>query len=185
MVFQNKIGLIVEGESDRRVLEKVFSKIGVNAEFRLIPGGFNVRKINRLVSMLRDSGCKKVIVLKDTECKHKDEMYEELKDKIRELEGVEVCFVQCSLEAWLLADEEAIESFIRDRAKKSVKLKKFSNPESISEPKEEMKDILRKAGFKVGYVEAEHAPEIASRANISKWEEKCESFKELMEKIRN
>ncbi|MDT7864534.1 MAG: hypothetical protein RQ922_01485 [Thermoproteota archaeon] len=44
-------------------------------------------------------------------------MYEELKDKIRELEGVEVCFVQCSLEAWLLADEEAIESFIRDRAK--------------------------------------------------------------------
>jgi 5S rRNA maturation endonuclease (ribonuclease M5) len=185
VAFQNKIGLIVEGESDKRTLEKVFSKIRINAEFRVIPGGFNVRKINVLARMLSNSGCKKVIVLKDTECKQKDEMYEELKDKIRELEEVEICFVQCSLESWLLADEKAIEYLIDEKTKRSVKVKNFSNPESIPKPKDEMREIFRKAGVRISYIETVHAPEIASRADINKWEEKCESFKEMMEKIRN
>jgi 5S rRNA maturation endonuclease (ribonuclease M5) len=56
VAFRNKIGLIVEGDSDKRTLEKVFTKIGIDAEFRVIPGGFNVRKINRLASMLSNSG---------------------------------------------------------------------------------------------------------------------------------
>jgi 5S rRNA maturation endonuclease (ribonuclease M5) len=185
VVFQNKIGLIVEGESDKKALKEIFSKIGINAEFRVIPGGFNVRKINVLARMLSNSGCKKVIVLKDTECKQKDEMYEELKDKIRELEGVDVCLVQCSLESWLVADEKAIESLIGEKTKRSVKVKNFSNPESIPKPKDEMREIFRKAGVRISYIETVHAPEIASRADINKWEEKCESFKEMMEKIRN
>jgi hypothetical protein len=29
------------------------------------------------------------------------------------------------------------------------------------------------------------APEIASHANIKRWEERCKSFKEFMEKIKN
>jgi 5S rRNA maturation endonuclease (ribonuclease M5) len=185
VAFRNKIGLIVEGESDKRTLEKIFTKIGINAEFRVISGGFPVRKINVLASMLRNSGCNKVIVLKDTECKPKDEMYEELKDKIRELEEVEICFVQCALESWLLADEKAIESLISEKMKRSVKVKNFSNPEFIPKPKDEMNEIFRKAGVRIKYNEIVHAPEIASRADINKWEEKCESFKEMMEKVRN
>jgi len=184
-VFRDKIGLIVEGESDRRALEKIFSRIGVDVEFRIVQG-FPVRKINAFAREMRNSGCKKVLILRDTECKEKIERYEELKDKIRELEGIEVCFAQCSLESWLLADEEAIESLLRERTRKPVKIEIISNPESIPDPKNKMNEIFRRTkGFKLGYIEVTHAPEIASRANISKLEEKCQNFREMMKKIKN
>jgi hypothetical protein len=184
-VFRDKIGLIVEGESDRRALEKLFSKTGVMVEFRIIQG-FPVRKFNVLAREMRNSGCKKVLILRDTECKEKIERFEELKDKIGELEGIEVCFAQCSLESWLLADEGAVESLLREKTKRPVKVEIISNPESIPKPKDKMNEIFRRTrGFKLGYIEITHAPEIASRANIGKLEEKCESFREMMKKIKN
>jgi hypothetical protein len=79
-------------------------------------------------------------------------MYEELKDKIRELEEVEICFVQCSLESWLLADEKAIEYLISEKTKRSVKVKNFSNPESIPKPKDEIREIFRKTGVRISYI---------------------------------
>jgi hypothetical protein len=177
--------LIVEGESDKRVLEKIFSKVGIDVEFRIVQG-FPVRKINVLAREMRNSGCRKVLVLRDTECKERNERYEELRDKIKELEEVDVCFAQCSLESWLLADEGAVESLLRERTKKPVKVRAISNPESISRPKDKMKEIFRRTrGFKLGYIEIVDAPEIASRVDISKLEEKCESFREMMRKIRN
>jgi len=185
VVFRDKIGLIVEGESDRRALEKIFSKAGINVEFRIVQG-FSVKKINALAREMRNSGCKKVLILRDTECKEKIERYEELKDKIRELEGVEVCFAQCSLESWLLADEEAVESMLREKTKKPVKVESISNPEYVPKPKDKMNEIFRRTrGFKLGYIEITHAPEIASRVNVGKLEKKCESFREMMKKIKN
>jgi 5S rRNA maturation endonuclease (ribonuclease M5) len=184
-VFQDKIGLIVEGESDRRAFEKIFSNAGIEAEFRIVQG-FPVRKFNALAREMKNSGCKKVLILRDTECKGKIERYEELKEKIRELEGIEVCFAQCSLESWLLADEEAVDSLLRERSKKPIKVEIISNPESIPKPKDKMNEIFRRTrGIKLGYIEIAHAPEIASRVKIGKLEEKCESFREMMKKIKN
>lgn len=174
------VGVIVEGESDEKVLKEIFSKYGLNAEFRQARG-FNARKFNSLGRRLKESGCGKVIILRDTECKKKEDRREELREKINELErGIEVCFAQCALEAWLLADEKAIEVV------EGKEVKEIPEPESLKDPKEVMKDIFRKArGFKLGYNAPRHAPKIAHEMDVGKLEQKCDSFREMINIARD
>jgi len=40
------VGVIVEGESDEKVLKEIFSKYGLNAEFRQ-ERGFNAKKMKK------------------------------------------------------------------------------------------------------------------------------------------
>ena len=178
--MSRKVGIIVEGESDRRALSKILSRYGLKAEFRLLQGGFNVRKINSLARGLKEAGCDKVVVLRDTEYKSKEERRSELSRKISELaEGVEVCFVRCSLESWLLADEKAVEAVT------GVKVKEYSNPELIPNHKEELRRIFKRRGSKLGYTAVSHVPKIVENMNLKKLEAKCLSFKEFLEVIRD
>ncbi|MEM0171811.1 MAG: DUF4276 family protein [Conexivisphaerales archaeon] len=176
----HKIGLIVEGESDKRALKEIILKYGLRAEFGVCPG-FSIRKIAKLGEMLKESGCEKVIVLRDTECEERERKKEELKQEINELErkGMKVCFAQCELETWLLADEKAIESVT------GVKMKEIANPESIGNAKEKIKEIFRKKGARLGYLAVEHAPKIAHKMNVEKLERKCASFKEFISTLKD
>lgn len=168
MVFhRRKVGIIVEDKrSDGEVIKKLLHKYELEAE-TIKQLGFNVRKFNVLGRKLRELGCEKVIVLRDTECKREEERYEELKEKINVLEEIEVCFAKCAMEAWLLADKEAIESIVGD------KIKEKSNPESLENPKKVMEDIFRNSrGIKFNYNAPRDASKIADRIEVSKIEKK-------------
>lgn len=172
------LGIIVEGPSDEEALKEIFQKYDLHPDFRLIPGGFPTRKINRLGELLRRKGHQRVLFLKDTECKDVDTRREELRNKL-ELLDFPVFFVQCALEAWLLADKKAVESVVGEEITNFP-----NNPEEISDPTDTLNRIFEKhIDLRHKYVrnKPKNAREIASKLEVEKIEEKCNSFQEVID----
>lgn len=166
------IGFVVEGSSDKKVIEEICKKIHVKPEIRhkRPGGGISPRKTESYAKdLLYKKSCKKVIILKDSHCSDPAEVERKTRDKIKFNENVKICIVVHAIESWLLADEEAIGDYL------SSKIKEIHNPENACKPEEVLGGIFKKNGRE--YLKGGEDPrEIAKRLRLEKVIKKCPSF---------
>jgi hypothetical protein len=171
------IGVIVEGESDEKVIREITQKLGVPAKIRRSRRGATIQNPRKTGSYVVDllSDCEKVVILKDSHCSDPHEKEEKLRERLQE-EGLlvdgdlHVCIVVHAIESWLLADEEAIGDYL------SSKVREIHNPENECKPEEVLDELFKRYG-KV-YLKGGDAPgELARRLNLEKVSHKCPSFK--------
>lgn len=93
--------------------------------------------------------------------------------------GVQFCGVRQEMEAWLLADVDAINSVARDRGGQTVPFVR-GEIEEIGNPKERLTQLLSKAGLPYN---AEVCREIAHRADIETLRHRCPSFRSFEQKV--
>ncbi len=80
------------------------------------------------------------------------------------------------LEAWILADERALASFLSTDAH-PVRIRRTRKPESVKDPKARLKDIFRKSGHRIrDYVDRTHALKIVQCLTDLQRLETCATF---------
>jgi Domain of unknown function (DUF4276) len=97
---------------------------------------------------------------------------------------VHFCAIRHEIEAWLLADEEAITGVARSRGLIARHAPHTGeSPEELVHPKERLRDVvLRECGL--GYTPAV-CGEIAARMNLDQLRHRCPSFVRFEEKLHD
>lgn len=174
-----KVGLIAEDWSDIEVIKCLLAKLTTTkAEVVGLTGngcGAIFRKADRFARQLNARGCKLLILVCDLDERALAEMRAELENKLAGImhnKKVVVIPVK-ELEAWLLADHDAINKALK--TKKPIK--KQSNPEAIRRPKEHLRDLIERASErKVRYVNTIHNAKIARYLSTQVLRRRCASF---------
>ena len=173
------IGVIVEGESDEKVIREITRKLGVPAKIRRSRRGATIQSPRKTGSYVVDllSDCEKVVILKDSHCSDPHAKEENLRGRLQgaglPVDGdLHICMVVHAIESWLLADEEAISDYL------GSKVKELRDPETECKPEEVLEELFKKTG-KV-YLKGGEAPrELARRLSVEKLITKCPSFKKF------
>lgn len=170
------MGIIVEGESDEKVIREITNKLGVNAKIRRSKRGAKIQSPKKTKSYVLDLlyDCDKVVILKDSHCSDPYEKERNLEEGLKELEvsfngSIQICIVVHAIESWRLADEEAIGDYLTSA------VKEIKNPEDECEPDKVLDEIFKKNGRV--YLKGGVAPgEIAKRLSLEQLIKKCPSF---------
>lgn len=178
-------GVVVEGIYDEAVLKELIQKCiangvevigrpcgsrdkllkmfpGILEEFRYVKGGTHVDK---------------AIVIRDADNKSPAELIKKMETKVSNRSYPfhrKLLVAVQKLEAWLLADENAISAIT------GKKVARVQNPEDLSDPKERLNRLLSAA--KISYT-AEVARKIAASAKVETIESRCPSFKKFREAV--
>lgn len=139
-----KVGFIVEGETEKIIIEsEKFKEFLSNNDYELVTpvinakGGGNLlpNNIEPFIKILKDSQADKIAVLTDLE----DEIsVDEVKKRIGHSE-IEVIFVAVkAIEAWFLADTEAMKLFL-----KTDNFREEFPEQTAKKPFERIKEIIK------------------------------------------
>lgn len=118
--MKNKIGLIVEGGSDKKFFDDYFKKqFGFTKKMIVLPSGtgntckiMNERTVKCKIKDLRDKNCSEIYILLDLDSTCKKNTYDcvvELKKdyisklKFSNIENLEIIVVSSEIEAWMLS----------------------------------------------------------------------------------
>lgn len=173
-----RVGIIAEDESDIKTSDELLRKIA-SKNYQIKPVvahgcGQIVRKVLKWCELLDDRGCRALIVLHDLDEKVQVELRRKLEDELRDCpiaRWVVVIPVR-EIEAWLLADHEAIRKALNLR----VAISRISNPESIMDPKKKLGQLVyEKSGKRVRYVNTIHNARIAAKCEVAQLR-RCASF---------
>jgi hypothetical protein len=186
----NMYGVVIEGDYDEAALAEMIkrcSSIDIEIICRVCGGKekLMLRFPNYLESFRHEkegSHVDKAIVIRDADGKDPEELKRAMESKIRGRDypfEVRLNIIVQELEAWLLADEEAISRVTIPRSGKGVSCPNRP-PESIPNPKETLGGILSKAG--VSYTRAV-ARDIAKEADLDRIEARCPKFKEFRQAV--
>jgi hypothetical protein len=176
------IGFVVEGPSDVKTIREICRKIEVAEPQIRLTGGHDPRKAVSLSKLLLDRGCKKVVILKDTNCSDPEKVKESFVSQLRDHgmtkqfeQGVKICPVVSAIESWMLADEEAIADYL------GIEVEEIYEPERIHKPDETMNEIFKKhEAFQHQYLKGGTDPEeIAKRLDVQKVRKKCPHYIEF------
>ncbi|MCS4542454.1 MAG: DUF4276 family protein [Euryarchaeota archaeon] len=164
-------GIIVEGPSDEKVIKEIATRLGIPIRVRVAKGKPELlKKMDSYALLLRE--CEKVIALIDSHCteisKVEDEVTRARKNSQRE---IKICIVRHAIEAWFLADENALGEFVENPTA-------ISNPEEICKPDEEIEKLFRNSGKE--YLKTRDALKLINKINFTSVERKCESFKSFL-----
>ncbi len=181
------MAIIVPGLSDKGAIREFLDRMRVpGVRIDSVEGDARVfSKMKGIARNLERLGFDKVLGLRDCECSDPDEYRTEANRIAKEIrkQGIKVdvqfCIVIHALEAWLLADDTAIEKVIPPKLKL-----RFSNPEAPCEPKKIMRELFNKAGldYQTG---TKYAPEIAKHSDIKVIARKCPSFRKFQKLVRD
>ena len=167
MVGRNRRGLIVEGEHDIIIYDKLLRKIGYIPKIRETRGnGRLIKKIHSWVGLLRRKGLSKIIALKDL---HDKSIKEVVKKTQHFPNDVPLCLAIRTVEAWIIADEEALKQQFR-----KPRIRQVHNPENIEKPKEMLRNIFQRHGK--SYVARRDLPKIIDALDLDRVRRKCPSF---------
>ena len=162
------IGIIAEDDSDFRVMSELTAKIIPSNSFvfkKFAGGGCGKlrRKCAAWTQNLLDRGCSHLVVLHDLDSNDMTKLRNELERKTNDIrfEAKVVLIPVQEIEAWLLSDAEAIRSVFNMSKRPTVP----ANPESASNPKEMLRDIVW-AGAKKRYINTIHNEKIASALDL-------------------
>jgi hypothetical protein len=181
------VGLVVEGIYDEAVLTELVRKCHpseVDVICRHCAGAIQLMKtFPVLLKQFEHSNAglpvDKALVIRDADHKNPDDMIAKMKDKIggRTFSfSVKLLVVVEEMEAWLLADEEALASVTGRRQQRIL------NPETVYDPKERLRDIL--SGARIAYA-PERARLIAAASRVDVLADRCPSFKRFQEAVVN
>jgi len=182
----NRIGIIAEDDSDVDVIRSIISKV-TRRKFGI--GKFVGHGCGKLRSKcrawsgnLRKRGCRVLILVHDLDSGDLGDLGTSLAGALAPCPinpNIIVIPVR-EIEAWLLADHEAI----RKAMNISKQVGKVSNPEGIPRPKEHLRDLISvRSGHKIRYVNSIHNVKIAEACSLSSLR-RCSSFRPLEDFLR-
>ncbi|MDI6730558.1 MAG: DUF4276 family protein [Candidatus Altarchaeum sp.] len=144
----NKIGIIVEGESDKEILKVIIDKLSKEKDnFRFSVAGGKKKLFEKLEQLhinelVRQRHCNKIIVFCDydnseTIAERLRNKIEEIKERKKDILSIELCFSTQEIESWLLGCYEDL-------------LKEATNeePDNVKDPVTLLENFERK---KKGY----------------------------------
>jgi hypothetical protein len=193
-----KLGFALEGNSDypvipcltRRLITEHFPEILLDDDSTLRPrkrGHGFVAELPTFAKQLREDGVDIVIAIVDTDNKLERErinLMQKAKERCLQ-QRVAVCIADGlavrKLEAWLLADEAAIfKVFDGDRTNVN-----FPSPESDSDPKRTLNQIVRKLTNGRELTFASFARELADSVRLRVLRQKCAYFDKYSQHLLN
>jgi hypothetical protein len=171
------IGVIAEDNSDVEVIEEIIAKKKSRHLFKLKKFvGHSCGKVrtkcHEWACILSIQKCSILILLHDLDENAVSDLRREIEEKLRPSPiATHIIVIPVrEIEAWLLADHEAINKTF------GLSLKKIPNPESIRRPKEHLRDLvyLRSQKRRV-YLNTAHNGKIAAKATLKQLS-RCSSF---------
>ena len=150
-------------------IREIVRRVGGNRKVKIVPLRGN--RIQKLVGyMEHHPNYDRFVVLKDLERYEEDVLsrrFNEIASRLSNIERSKVIFivVRKAVEAWLLADLDAVERATGCRISRRTR-SRLTNPEAVDNPKKELTAILRKCGKKynirlvariASYIELERA----------------------------
>ena len=182
------LGVIAEDSSDVAVIEECVKKVWRGQEWRIKAfaenGGDTIERKCKVWSALLDrQGCKHLVIIRDLDRRPLEDIRKRLADASSPNPiGSRVVIIPVqAIEAWLLADEEALRSVFNIRER----LRAIPNPEGLLDPKTELKRLIyNRTGKRREYINTVHNGRIAAAAMLTKLR-RCESFRPLEDFLRN
>jgi hypothetical protein len=173
------IGVIAEDYSDVDVLYELTSKLINSRDFcfkKFIGHGCGPikRKCKAWAENLLRRGCDHLVVLHDLDTYSESKLCTELMGYVNNIGfSAHIILIPIyEIEAWLLADANALQKVFNMQRIPKIP----HNPETITDPKEKLRDIIWKY-TKRYYVNSIHNQKIANALAINKLNKKCRSFK--------
>jgi hypothetical protein len=187
-------GLIVEGEFDSRVYQALIRNIRSDVE-RIFPRVAGGRKRVQtkfpffLDEFMRNKGrpVDKVMVIHDSDDKDPavlEQKHREAWDKTRIKPPFPVHFhaTKCEVEAWLLADENAVNEVARARGGNPIATRQDIQLEAHPDPKSLFRTVLYECDLQAT---AEVYAEVASAADLDTIQNRCPRFGRFVEGVNN
>jgi len=172
------IGVIAEESFDIDVLYELTNKlINTNRfsfkKFAAHGCGKLRRKCRAWAENLLMRGCAHLVVLHDLDDRSEEELRAELRGSVTDVgfTGYIILIPIHEIEAWLLTDADALRKVFNMTKTPKVP----NNPETIINPKQKLRDTVRKYAKK-DYINSIHNQKIARCLAISKLNKKCRSF---------
>jgi hypothetical protein len=183
-----RIGIIAEDDSDVESAKIMIRRIAGNERLgfkRSIGKGCGKirRKCHDWAKNLNDKGCSRLVLLHDLDRKNIGELYKAIYSSLQPcpINKFLICIPVEEMEAWFLADPEAISKALNLR--KTVKVKGM--PEKIMSPKEHIDVLVKRASNnEKEYLNTEHNAKISKYVDFSKLK-KCASFVPFFNFIEN
>ena len=177
--MSNVIGLIAEDDSDVDVITAIIKKLSRDQHFKIKKhlgrgSGRIVGKCNQWAVDLKNRGCKHLILVRDLDGVPFQQRQLELKKAlgICPISQHTIVLPTQEIEAWLLADSNAIKHSLKLR----VLPKEVASPESIRDPKAKLFEVIYRCSEKrIFYANTTHNKKIARELNINKIR-RCRSF---------
>lgn len=181
----NSYGIIVEGQYDSGVYEAIIRKVSSpQIHIKPLPCGGKTNLMREFPGLLRafeheveGNPVDMAIVIRDADGKDPREIERVMQQKIQGRQypfrlDVRFFAVPQAMDAWLLADLDAINATVQRRGGKAV-TKSHDKPEGLLNPKEWLRKLL--ADHNVSYTAAVCA-EIAQSINLQVVAERCPRF---------
>lgn len=173
-----RIGVIAEELNDVEVLYEFTAKLIRRNSFsfsRFVGHGCGTlrRKCGAWATNLLTRGCAYLVVIHDLDDRKEKELRSVLESQIQDLDfkRTVVLIPIEEIEAWLLADSNALRSVFRMRTAPAVP----RNPETITNPKEHLAGLVSR-NSKTRYVNTIHNRKIAAAIQIELVKDRCPSF---------
>lgn len=174
------IGPIVEGESEERAVPVLLKKLGVRHRSPLVAEGKQdlIRRARDYADLQRSKGASHVLFCFDADGPDGDSELRRLKETLTDVPLLGFVPVH-ALEAWLLADEEALTQHLH----LSTPLTAIARPEDDPTPADTLDDLFRANGRPEGYRKTRDAHLIAKLARLQRLM-RCASYARASESVR-
>ena len=197
-----KIGFIVEcgpQGAETQVIPYLAKMIRQDIEPDVIPldkKPILKRDCGEFARKLLNEGCRMVVIVWDLlpdwqeyegkGCQHDDrmEIFSSLKAAGLKLEDkrIRLVCIHKMLEAWIMAEEKAIATFLSSEAHR-VSVRKQKDPEAIRDPKAALTRIFKQSKSQHRlYLDRDHAIKILMKADLNRLR-RCNSFRRFEEKL--
>ncbi|MCL5044601.1 MAG: DUF4276 family protein [Deltaproteobacteria bacterium] len=177
------LGIVAAGVFDGAVLRVLARKCrkDVKPVFRQCRGSVLGRGAGIVRDLTLGRWADAIVIVEDAEDRLRGKVQHDIEKRLKNIASSErirvtvVVAVQM-MEAWLLADRDAVASVVGSR----VKLPEFNQPEKIRHPKQELTRLLSKA--KISYT-SQQAARLADAADVRLIRERCPSFERFCEAV--
>ena len=186
-------GVLGEDKSDVATLKVLIRRLAHDKPVLIKTKGYSgcgemLKEGGKQLKLFAKLGCNRLIICYDSDNEEPENRYQEVVKRIIKKSGLTglkteiICIlipVQ-ELEAWILADIEAVTHIFKNWPPKPI-----SNPESIENPKEYLEKLSRDAKNRPRYNHATHNEKIAQYIDLNKIIKKCSSFNPLVELVES
>lgn len=184
--------ILAEDTNDVECLKVLIKRLKNNKSVKIKSKGFGgcskmLRDGWKTLKLFDKSGCSQFIICYDRDKETVQQRHEEVVRQIIKPSGIKKDKLICILipieeiEAWILADVQAVSSVIPSWRP----TEKFPNPESVINPKGKLTQLSQTKKAKPLYIYTVHNQKILQYIDLGIVKKKCPSFKVLADFIEN
>ena len=180
-------GILGEDDTDAETVKAIVSRM-IDANVKIYTKGFGgkdklLNKGSGQITLFRAKECVKFIICHDSDCDDPRINFAKIHERIVKPADIpELCGILIPvhmIEAWILADIEAVSNVI-----KSWRPKPIPNPEKFPDPKGEIKRRSRADSGRPLYSYETHNQQVAKYLDLDIVAKKCPSFRPLVKFIQ-